>query len=111
MSSGGRGRLRLELDIVLDDDNDFGLEDCARLRVDRQKGVLRVKYVLKTELRLSGLLRTTFNLLSESLKLHNGPVLTFDNYLRGSTADCSALYLMLVYSRPTSCDFCSAASL
>ena len=24
---------------------------------------------------------------------------------------CSALYLMLVYSRPTSCDFCSAASL
>ena len=40
MSSGGRGRLRLELDIVLDDDSDFGLEDCARLRVDRQNGVL-----------------------------------------------------------------------
>ena len=40
MSSGGRGRLRLELDIVLEEDNDFGLEDCARLRVDRQKGVL-----------------------------------------------------------------------
>ena len=27
--------------MVLDDDNDFGLEDCARLRVDRQNGVLK----------------------------------------------------------------------
>ena len=33
--------------------------------------------------------------------------------LMGSTPGpaCSALYLMLVYSRPTSWDFCSAASL
>ena len=38
--------------MVLDEDNDFGLEDCARLRVERQNGVLGK---IELSFKLSGL--------------------------------------------------------
>ena len=78
MSSGGRGRVRLELETVLEAASVLEaalVAACcwwARLSEDMESGV--------------------------RMGSTPGPA-------------CSALYLMLVYSRPTSCDFCSAASL
>ena len=78
MSSGGRGRVRLELETVLE-----------------AASVLEAALVAAC---------CWWARLSEEME---------SGVLMGSTPGpaCSALYLMLVYSRPTSWDFCSAASL